>query len=153
MRVEHDRWSDLDPSVLTGMLSKQSVDSSLGDFINPPVQCMPLCLDQAMRSLLLKELPTLDDIDITVWQTGDQSCGVHILGMDAADSRRSADAASGPGKGKEKIAPFGSSSKVGSWSASSETETSSEEIAPLERKRRLDHSDRSTVSRLLLLVQ
>jgi hypothetical protein len=61
---------------------------------------MPICLDQAVRSLLLKKMPTLDDIDITAQQTGDQFHGVHILGTDAAGSQRSANTTSGSGKGK-----------------------------------------------------
>jgi hypothetical protein len=52
--------------VLTGMLLKLSVNPSSNNFINPPAWCMPLCLDQATRSMLLKALPTLDDIDIAV---------------------------------------------------------------------------------------
>jgi hypothetical protein len=34
---------------------------------------MPISLDQVVRSQLLKEMPTLDDNDITVQQMGDQS--------------------------------------------------------------------------------
>jgi hypothetical protein len=84
---------------------------------------------------------------------------MRIPGTDAADSRRSADAALGPGKGKEKVAPSRSASKARSWSLSRGTETSSgdiatetlsEEIAPLERKRRLVHSDGSVVNGLPL---
>jgi hypothetical protein len=71
--------------------------------------------------------------------------------VDAVSSRRSADAASGPDKGKEKVALSGAASKARSLSLSSNTETSSEEIAPLERKRRLVCSDGSTVNRLPLL--
>jgi hypothetical protein len=61
------------------MLPKLSIDSSSADFINPPTRCLPLCLDQAMRSLLLKELPMLDDIDIAPRQMGDQSHGHAFL--------------------------------------------------------------------------
>jgi hypothetical protein len=156
MRLEHGDGLDLDPTVLTGMLSKLSINPSSADFINPsppPAWCMPLCLDQATRSLPLKELPTLDDIDITSRQKSDQSCGMHIPRTDATNNRRSAGVASGPGKGKEKIVSSGSASKMGSWSASSDTETSTEEIAPLERKRRLVHSDGSAVSGLPLSGQ
>jgi hypothetical protein len=100
-----------------------------------------------------KKLPTLDDIDITVWPMGDQSCGVHIPGSAAASSRRSGDVASGPDKGKEKAASFGFASKVSSWPASCDTETLSEEVAPLERERRLAHSDGSSVNGLPLPEQ
>jgi hypothetical protein len=92
---------------------------------------MPICLDQAARSLLLKEMPTLDDVDITARQTGDQSCGVNIPGTDAAGGRRSADTTSRSSKGREKITPFGSASRVGSRSPSSDDEALSKEIAPL----------------------
>jgi hypothetical protein len=34
---------------------------------------MPICLDQAVRLALLKEMPTLDDTDVTVRQVGDMS--------------------------------------------------------------------------------
>jgi hypothetical protein len=88
-------------------------------------------LDQVERSLLLKEMPMLDNIDITVRQTGDQSRGMHIPGTDAAGSRRSADATSGPGKRKEKVVPSGSASKGKSWSPSRDVEVSSEEIVPM----------------------
>jgi hypothetical protein len=59
--------------VLAGMLSKLSVDPSSGDFINPLAPCMPIFLDPTTRSQLLREMPMLDDIDITAWQTGDLS--------------------------------------------------------------------------------
>jgi hypothetical protein len=144
-RMECGHGSDLDPKVLDGMLLKLSIDLSSSNIINPLVPCMPICLDQAARSQLLKEMPTLVNIDITAHQMGDQSRGVHIPRTDAVGGRRSADTTSGFGKGKEKIASSGCASKVGSRSASSDAEVSSEEIAPLERKRRLVHSDGSMV--------
>jgi hypothetical protein len=154
MRPECGSGSDLDPTVLAGMLSKLSIDSSLNDFTTPsPGQCTPLCLDQTTMLLPLKELPTLDDIDVIVRQMGDQSHGVHSPRMGAIDSRRGADVTSGPGKGKEKVAPYGSASKARSWLASSNIETSSEEAAPVERKMRLTHSDRSSVDGLPLPEQ
>jgi hypothetical protein len=94
--LERSRGSDVDPKVLDGMLSKLSVDLSYGDFINPLVPCMPICLDQATRSQLLKEMPTMDDIDITTWQMGDQSYGLPIPRTDTAGSRRSVDTVSSP---------------------------------------------------------
>jgi hypothetical protein len=63
-----------------------SVDPSSGNFINPPVPCMPIFLDPAVSSQLLKEMPMLDNIDITSRQMGDQSCGVHIPRMDVVSS-------------------------------------------------------------------
>jgi hypothetical protein len=54
MRLERGRGSDLDLTMLTGMLSKLSIDLSSNDFVSPPAWCTSLCLDQAMRSLLVK---------------------------------------------------------------------------------------------------
>jgi hypothetical protein len=79
-RLERGCGLDLDSGVLEVMLSKQSTDPSFSNFINPPAPCIPICLDQAVRSLLLKVMPRLDDIDITVHQRGG---GMHIPGTDA----------------------------------------------------------------------
>jgi hypothetical protein len=72
-RLERGRGIELDPKVLDAMLSKLSSDPISADFVNPPLPCMLIFLDQATRSKLLKEMPTLDNIDITVWQVGDAS--------------------------------------------------------------------------------
>jgi hypothetical protein len=133
------------------MLSKLSIDLSSNDFVNPLTWCTPLCLDQVMRSLLLKELPTLDDIDITVRQMGDQSRGVHIPRTGVAGSWRNADITLGPSKGKEKAAPSRSTSKVRSWSTPSDTEMSSEDTVPRVRRMSLVHSNGSSVDELPLL--
>jgi hypothetical protein len=53
-RLECGRGSDLDLTILNGRLSKLSVNPSSGDFINPLAPCMPICLDQVVRLLLLK---------------------------------------------------------------------------------------------------
>jgi hypothetical protein len=62
--------------VLRTRLGKLSPDPSLTDFVTPPLACVPLCSDQATWTRLLRELPSLDDIDITVLQKGDESWGV-----------------------------------------------------------------------------
>jgi hypothetical protein len=62
--------------VLDTMMGKLSPNPISPNFIIPLVACTPICLDQSTRTKLLKELPTLDDIDITVQQVGDQSRGV-----------------------------------------------------------------------------
>jgi hypothetical protein len=41
-------------------------------------------MDQAVRSKLLKEMPTLNDIDVTAWQVRDASRGMQILRTDDA---------------------------------------------------------------------
>jgi hypothetical protein len=77
-RLERGHRSDLDPKVLDTMMGKLSPDPISPDFIIPPTACVPICLDQSMQMKLLKELPTLDNIDIAVQQVGDQSRGVQI---------------------------------------------------------------------------
>jgi hypothetical protein len=85
--LERDRRSDLDPKVLDTMMGKLSPNRISPNFIIPPVACAPICLDQSTRTKLLKELPTLDYIDITVQQVGDQSRGMQILETDTADGQ------------------------------------------------------------------
>jgi hypothetical protein len=53
-----------------------------------------------VRSRLTKEMPTLDNIDITVQQMGDQSRGMRIHGTDIAGGQRGASASSGSSKGE-----------------------------------------------------
>jgi hypothetical protein len=67
---------DLDQNVLEAMLTKLSSDPTSDDFVNPLPFYKPIFLDQAVRSLLLKQMPTLDDIDVVVRQVGDTSQGV-----------------------------------------------------------------------------
>jgi hypothetical protein len=98
-----------------------------------------------MLSLLLKAMPMLDDIDIVMRQRGDQSHGMHIPETDAAASRGSADTTTSLGKGKEKIAPSEPASK-----AYSNTETSSEDMAPLVRRMRQVRSNGSTTDAVSL---
>jgi hypothetical protein len=82
-RLESDRGLDLNPKELDIMLGKLSPDPISLNFNIPPVSCVPICLDQATRPKLLREVPKLDNIDIAAPQTGDQSCGVHIPETDA----------------------------------------------------------------------
>jgi hypothetical protein len=54
---------------------------------------------------LLRELSTLDDIDITVRQRGDESRGVQIPGEDIADSWGGASTDPSSDKEKGKVVP------------------------------------------------
>jgi hypothetical protein len=44
------------------VIGKLSLDSSSHDFVTPPAPCQPLCMDQAMRTLLLVVMPLMDDV-------------------------------------------------------------------------------------------
>jgi hypothetical protein len=65
-QLERGHETEMDRKVLEAMLSKLSFGPVSEDFVNPPSSCMPICLDQAMRSVLLKDIPTLDDTDVTM---------------------------------------------------------------------------------------
>jgi hypothetical protein len=86
-QLEHGPRTDLEPGMLDTMLSKLSTDPSSIGFVTPPVHCMPIYVDKAARSLLLKVMPTLDDIDIALQQRGDPSRGVQIPRTDVAAGR------------------------------------------------------------------
>jgi hypothetical protein len=58
----------------------------------------------------------------------------------------SAGTTSGFGKGKEKVVTSGSIPKEGSWSPPKDIRASTESTAPSEEKRRLIHSDVSSLS-------
>jgi hypothetical protein len=66
MWLECGLGTNLEPLVLDTMLSKLSTDPSSIGFITPPMHCMPICMNQAARLLLLMAMPTLDDIDIAL---------------------------------------------------------------------------------------
>jgi hypothetical protein len=89
----------MDQKVLEAMLSKLSFGPVSEDFVNPPPSCMPICLDQAMRSALLKDIPTLDNTDVTMRQVGGVSQGMQTRYTDAAGSQGGAGTTSGSGKG------------------------------------------------------
>jgi hypothetical protein len=83
-QLERGRGMDLELGVLATMLSKLSLDPSSIDLTTPLVHYTTICMKQAVRSQLLKVMPTLDDIDITTRQRGDLSHSVHIPETDAA---------------------------------------------------------------------
>jgi hypothetical protein len=75
-RLERGPGTDLEPRVLDTMLSKLITDPSSIGFITPPAHCMPIYVDQVARSLLLKVMPMLDNIDIAPRQRDD--CNTHF---------------------------------------------------------------------------
>jgi hypothetical protein len=79
-RLERGVRLNLSDGVLASMLGKLSLDPTSHDFVTPLAPCQPLCLDQAVRTMLLVSMPSMDDIDISTIQRGDQSRGVRILG-------------------------------------------------------------------------
>jgi hypothetical protein len=92
---EHGRESDFTPDVLDALLGRLSPDPSSVDFITPPVVCAPMS-----ETRQLKELPTLDNIDIVAWQRGDESQDIQIPGADVASGQGGLSIGLSSGKGK-----------------------------------------------------
>jgi hypothetical protein len=151
--LERGHRSDLATDVLATLLERLSPDPSSTDFITPLAACAPMCSDQAMRTRLLKELPMLEDIGITARQRGDESWGMQIPVTDIASGQSGVNTSLGSGKGKGKVASFGSTLKVSSWTVLSDTKVSADDDCPLQRRKRFYCSDRSTVGRPPLLGQ
>jgi hypothetical protein len=107
------------------MLGKLSPDPFLADFTALPPVCAPLCSDQATRSRVLQELPTLDEIGIIVQQKGDKSWGVQNPGTDVADGPGATSTGLGSNKGKGKAV----------MPVRSDDEVSSDDDHPLPRRR------------------
>jgi hypothetical protein len=122
-RLDHVHDLGLDLAVLGALLARLSPVPSLVNFVTPLVACAPMCSDRAMWTRMLRELPTLDDIDIIARQRGDESWGIQIPRADIADGQGGV--STGPRSGKEK-------GKAVPHVILSDTEVSSEEDnAPL----------------------
>jgi hypothetical protein len=61
-RLECGDRSDLDLEVLALSLLQLRTDLSFDDFTTPPELYAPICLNQAVRLVLLSEMPMLDNI-------------------------------------------------------------------------------------------
>jgi hypothetical protein len=85
------------------MLGKLSPDSTSHNFITPPTPCQSLCLDQAVRTIMLVSMPLMDNIGIAMIQRGDESQGLWITGADTAGGQGGANTAPIPSKSKGKV--------------------------------------------------
>jgi hypothetical protein len=63
-RLDHARDLGLDLAVLGALLARLSPVPSLVNFVTPLVAYAPMCSNRSMWTRMLRELPTLDDIDI-----------------------------------------------------------------------------------------
>jgi hypothetical protein len=71
--LERGDGSVLSEEALALVMGKLSPNPSSHDFITNPASCQPLCMDQAVRSMLLVVMPSMDDVGIAPIQRGDQS--------------------------------------------------------------------------------
>jgi hypothetical protein len=78
MWLECSPGSSLDEVLLVACLKALTADQFSADHVVPAVVCEPICVNQVARIALLATMPTLDDIDITLVQRGDQSRNVVI---------------------------------------------------------------------------
>jgi hypothetical protein len=101
--LERGDGSALGEGALALVMGKLSPDLSSHDFITPPASCQPLCMNQAVRMLLLVAMPSMDDIGIAMIQRDDQSHGIQIPRTGAAGGRGSAASTPAPSKGKGKV--------------------------------------------------
>jgi uncharacterized Zn-binding protein involved in type VI secretion len=125
-------------------LLKLSTDLTSHVFITPLELCVAICLNQASRSLLLSEILSLDDIDLTARQVGDPSHGVGIPGTGDVNVRRSTDNAPDSIKGKGKVATMGVASRSGSQPQHIDIKVLSEDDVPLQRRRKVSHGSGPT---------
>jgi hypothetical protein len=63
-RLERGDRSVLSEEALVLVMGKLTPNPSSDDFITPPASCQPLCVDQAVRSILVVAMPSMDDVGI-----------------------------------------------------------------------------------------
>jgi hypothetical protein len=98
--LERNNGSTLGEEALALVMGKLSPNPSSHHFITPPASCQPLCMDQAVRTLLLVAMTSMDDIGIAPIQMGDQSCGVQIPGTGTLGGQGGATSTLTPQQGK-----------------------------------------------------
>jgi hypothetical protein len=76
MWLDRGPGSNLDAALLVATLKALTMDQFSAELVAPAAVCEPICVDQAARTARLAIMPTLDDVDITPVQRGDQSRGV-----------------------------------------------------------------------------
>jgi hypothetical protein len=83
MRLDCGPGSSLDEVLLAASLKALTTDQFSDKLVVSAAVCEPICVNQVVRTTLLATMPTLDDVDITLVQRGDQSHGVVIPGHGA----------------------------------------------------------------------
>jgi hypothetical protein len=81
MRLDHGPGLSLDDDLLAASLKALTADQFSVELMVLPATCEPICVNQAMRTVLLATMPMLDDVDIAAVQRGDLSRGMAILGI------------------------------------------------------------------------
>jgi hypothetical protein len=133
MRLERDDGSVLGEEALALVMGKLSPNPSSHNFVTPLASCQPLCMDQAMRTLLLVMMPLMDNIGIALVQRGDQSRGIRIPGIGTAGGQGGAVSTPAPSKDKGKVVRV----------IHNDDDVSFDDDVPLQRRRRVTSHDGS----------
>jgi hypothetical protein len=64
MRLDHGPGLSLDDDLLAASLKALTADQFSVELMVLPATCEPICVNQAMRTVLLATMPMLDDVDI-----------------------------------------------------------------------------------------
>jgi hypothetical protein len=100
MWLERGDGSTLSEEALALVMGKLSPDPSSHGFVTPLTSCQPFCMGQAVRSLLLVVIPSMDNVGIAPIQRHDQSRGVQILRTGATGGQCGAVPTPAPSMGK-----------------------------------------------------
>jgi hypothetical protein len=148
MRLERGPGSSLDEALLAACLKALMVDQFLADLVVPVAVYEPIYANQEVRTALLATMPTLDDVNITLVQRGDQSRDGVMPGADGlAGDHGGIRASGGPigGRGGVSAGGWGGSPASGSTPAPppskgkqarvvlDDNEVSSDEDEPLQK--------------------
>jgi hypothetical protein len=76
MQLDRGPGSSLDEVLLAASLKALTINQFSAKLMVPTAVCKPICANQVARTALLATIPTLDDIDITLVQRGNQSHSV-----------------------------------------------------------------------------
>jgi hypothetical protein len=98
--LEHDNGSILGKEALMLVMGTLRLDPSSHDFVTPPASYQPLYMDQAMRTLLLVVMPSMDNFGIAPTHRGDQNHGVQIPGAGVTNGQGGAVSSPAPVRAK-----------------------------------------------------
>jgi hypothetical protein len=75
-QLERGAGSSWNDGTLALSLMKLTPELFSTDLVAPLAACQPICMDQAARTMLLRTMPMLDDVNITAVQWDDQTHGM-----------------------------------------------------------------------------
>jgi hypothetical protein len=138
MRLERGPGSSLDGDLLAASMKALTTDQFSAELAMPPASCGAICMDQVARTALLAAMPTLDDVDIAVVQSGKLSRGVMSPGVTVTGGRggttgggRGGRGPGGSGCPSSTLAP-GKGKGLSTWVVHKDDDVSSDKDEPLQ---------------------